>query len=94
MAKMIAQFRSFHVRTLKTDATMSVKPECVFDGNVDVDVMKCGGNSKVMARMAVAEALKREYTEIFKTPVGEFDFDNAVTFTEGDEMYISMIEKV
>ncbi|MBF1764391.1 MAG: hypothetical protein HXP18_10990 [Veillonella sp.] len=93
MAKMIAQFRSFRVRTLKTDATMSIKPEVVFDGNVDVDVMKCGGNSKVMARMAVAEALKREYIEIFKTPVGKFDFDNAVTFTEGDVMYISMIEK-
>lgn len=40
MAKMIAQFRSFRVRTLKTDATMSVKPECVFDGKVDVDMMK------------------------------------------------------
>lgn len=33
MAKMIAQFRSFHVHTLKTDAKMSVKPECVFDGD-------------------------------------------------------------
>lgn len=93
MAKMIAQFRTFHVRTLKTNTAMSVKPEVVFDGNVDVDVMKCGGNAKVMARMAVTEALKREYTEIFKTPVGQFDFDNAVTFTDGDDMYISMIEK-
>ena len=93
MAKMLAQFRSFHVRTLKTDATMSVKPQVVFDGRVDVDVMKCGGNAKVMARIAVAEALKREYTEIFKTPVGKFDFDNAVTFTDSDDMYISMINK-
>ena len=93
MAKMIAQFRSFRVRTLKTDAKVSVKPEVVFDGNVDVDVMKCGGNAKVMARMAVATALQREYTEIFKKPVGEFDFDCAVTFTEGNAMYISMIEK-
>lgn len=93
MAKMIAQFRSFHVHTLKTDAKMSVKPECVFDGNVDVDVLKCGGNTKVMARMAVAIAMKREYTEIFKKPVGKFDFDDAVTFTDGDDMYISMIEK-
>lgn len=93
MAKMIAQFRSFHVRTLKTDAKMSVKPECVFDGNVDVDVLKCGGNTKVMARMAVAIAMKREYTEIFKKPVDKFDFDDAVTFADGDDMYISMIEK-
>lgn len=93
MAKMIAQFRTFNVRVLKTDATMSVKPECVFDGNVDVDVMKCGGNSKVMARMAVAEALKREYTEIFKNPVGEFDFDNAASFVDGDDMYIASITR-
>lgn len=93
MAKMIAQFRSFNVRVLKTDVALSVKPECVFDGNVDVDIMKCGGNAKIMARMAVAEALKREYTEIFKNPVGKFDFDDVVIFTDGDDKYICMIEK-
>lgn len=93
MAKMIAQFRSFNVRVLKTTVDMATKPECVFDGNVDVDVMKCGGNAKVMARMAVATAMKREYSDIFKKPVGEFDFDNAASFVDGDDMYIASITR-
>ena len=93
MAKMIAQFRTLNVRVLKTTVDMATKPECVFDGNVDVDVLKCGGNTKVMVRMAVATAMKREYSDIFKKPVGEFDFDNAALFADGDDMHIASITR-
>nr|DAK33895.1 MAG TPA: hypothetical protein [Caudoviricetes sp.] len=37
--------------------------------------------------------MKHEYTEIFKKPVGKFDFDDVVTFTDGDDMFICSIEK-